>query len=168
MTSDYLQALPTVRNVLSRIVTVKLKIDDFKLDQHAKDKFLRLVGERYDADKDELTLVTDRCPLRKQNYDYAMYLLTALYHESYLTEDWESSKSLADMEYYDWHQHKSKFTSTEILNWSPNGIKTENQKQPSQGYVESVETLMNEGENIYNLEKYKEQVVGILNLKPLK
>lgn len=76
MTSDYVQALPTVRNPLSRIVTVKFKLDNIKLDQHAKDKFLRLVGDRYNKDSDEITLVTDRCPLRKQNYDYAMYLLT--------------------------------------------------------------------------------------------
>ena len=26
-----------------------------------------------------------RCPLKKQNYDYAMYLLTALYYESWVS-----------------------------------------------------------------------------------
>ncbi|CAB0005652.1 unnamed protein product [Nesidiocoris tenuis] len=56
---------------------------DLKLDQHAKDKFLRLVGERYDEKTDTVTIVTDKCPRRKQNYDYAIYLLTALYHESW-------------------------------------------------------------------------------------
>jgi small subunit ribosomal protein S35 len=43
---------------------------------------MRLVGDRYDIKTDVLTIVTENCPLRKQNYDYAMYLLTALYHES--------------------------------------------------------------------------------------
>lgn len=43
---------------------------------------IRLVGERYDEESDILTIVTDRCPTRKQNYDYGIYVLTALYHES--------------------------------------------------------------------------------------
>lgn len=42
----------------------------------------RLVGDKYNAENDIVTIVTDRCPLKKQNYDYAMYLITALYHES--------------------------------------------------------------------------------------
>jgi hypothetical protein len=32
-----------------------------------------------------LTLMTDRCPLRQQNLDYALYLLTALFHESWVS-----------------------------------------------------------------------------------
>lgn len=43
---------------------------------------IRLVGERYDEESDTLTIVTDRCPMRKQNHDYGIYVLTALYHES--------------------------------------------------------------------------------------
>jgi small subunit ribosomal protein S35 len=43
---------------------------------------IRLVGDRYDEESDILTIVTDRCPTRKQNYDYGVYVLTALYHES--------------------------------------------------------------------------------------
>lgn len=43
---------------------------------------IRLVGDRYDEELDMLTIVTDRCPTRKQNYDYGVYVLTALYHES--------------------------------------------------------------------------------------
>lgn len=72
------------------------------------------------------------------------------------------------MEHYDWHEHKSKDTSTSILNWSSTGVKTENQKQPSQSYIESVETIMNDGENEYNLDKYKEQVVNLLGLAPIQ
>lgn len=55
-----------------------------QLDDHAKDKFLRLVGDKYDETTDIVTIVTDRCPTRKQNLDYAMYLLTAVYHESWV------------------------------------------------------------------------------------
>ncbi|KAG5678034.1 hypothetical protein PVAND_007741 [Polypedilum vanderplanki] len=161
ISSDYVHGLPTIRNPLSRIVTIKLNLDNLQLDKHAKDKFLRLVGERYNEQTNELTIVTDRCPLKQQNYDYAMYLLTALYHESNITEEWENTKQEADMEYYDWHRNKSKVTSTEILNWRSTSDK---KIDPPQGYINSVETLMNEGENDYNLNKYKEEVIKMLGL----
>lgn len=45
---------------------------------------MRLVKDRYDEKTDTLTIVTDRCPLRKQNYDYAQYLLTACFFESWV------------------------------------------------------------------------------------
>lgn len=83
--SDYCHSSPTIRDPMSRIVTMQIKLSNLKLDSHAKDKFLRLVGDRYDEEKDTVTIVTDRCPTRKQNYDYAMYLLTALYHESWVS-----------------------------------------------------------------------------------
>lgn len=84
--SDYCHGLPTIRNPLSRIVTIRLKLSNLQLNKHAKDKFLRLVGERYDNETDVVTIVTDRCPTKKQNYDYAYYLLTALFHESWVSD----------------------------------------------------------------------------------
>lgn len=160
ISSDYCHALPTIRNPLSRIVTVQLKVDTLKLDKHAKDKFLRLVGERYNPDTDVLTLVTDRCPLKKQNYDHAMYLLTALYHESHVTEPWEETKTEADMEYYDFARNRSKVNSEAILNWGKSA--GEQQTIAPSDYAHSVEQLFNDGENEYNLQKYKEQTVRLL------
>lgn len=61
-----------------------MKLSALELDEHARDKFLRLVGERYDPDTDVVTITTDSCPLKKQNYDYAHYLLAALYHEAWV------------------------------------------------------------------------------------
>lgn len=52
------------------------------LNEHAKDKIKRLLGNRINPETEEVTLVTDRCPLRKQNYDYNQYLLLALFYES--------------------------------------------------------------------------------------
>lgn len=83
--SDYCHGLPTIRNPLARIVTIRLKLSNLQLNKHAKDKFLRLVGERYDSETDVVTIVTDRCPTKKQNYDYGHYLLTALFHESWVS-----------------------------------------------------------------------------------
>lgn len=84
ISSDYCHSSPTIRDPLARIVTIKFKFSNLDLDKHAKDKFLRLVGERYNEKTDTVTIVTDRCPTKKQNYDYAMYLLTAVYHESWV------------------------------------------------------------------------------------
>jgi small subunit ribosomal protein S35 len=161
ITSDYVHGNPTIRNHLARIVTIKFKLSELDFNERQKDKFLRLVEERYDPKTDEVTITTDRCPIRQQNYDYAIYLITALYHESKTIEDWESWKVEADMEKYIWSNNKSKVSATEILNWNNSGEKVE----PPKEYGESVELIMNEGENDYNLNIYKENVAKMLGLK---
>ncbi|XP_069759880.1 small ribosomal subunit protein mS35 isoform X2 [Narcine bancroftii] len=83
-TTDYVAAGPSVRNPNARVVTLTIKILNLNLDDHAKKKLIKLVGNRYNKNTDILTITTDRCPLRQQNYDYALYLLTVLYHESWL------------------------------------------------------------------------------------
>lgn len=84
ITSDYCYSSPTIREPLARIVTFRLKLSTLTLDTHAKDKLLRLVGKRYDPETDLLTITSDRCPTRKQNLEYCEYLLTALFHESWV------------------------------------------------------------------------------------
>uniref|UniRef100_A0A336M7S7 CSON011733 protein n=1 Tax=Culicoides sonorensis TaxID=179676 RepID=A0A336M7S7_CULSO len=163
ITTDYCLSSPTIRNTLARVVALKIKLSALNFDEHAKDKFFRLVKERYNEETDELTIVTDRCPLRKQNFDYAMYLLTAVCHESRVVEPWEKEKTLDDMEYYDWKLNKSKINSEAILNWG----KTEKDQKisaPSK-YATAVERLINEGENKQNLLEYKECVLELLGLK---
>lgn len=54
--------------------------------------YLVLPLSRYDECTDLVTLVVDRCPYRGQNMDYARYLVTALYHESWTTEPWEAKE----------------------------------------------------------------------------
>lgn len=139
-----------------------MKLSTLNLDAHAKDKFLRLVGDRYNPETDDITIVTDRCPLRKQNYDYAQYLITALFHESWIKEPWEDTKSEADMEVYIWSRNKSKETSETILNW---GVTSGDKKSPHPEYCQSVEKLINDGENSQNLDNYKKEVLKLLNLQ---
>jgi len=162
-TTDYCHALPSIRHPEARRVTLKVKLSNLKFNAHAKDKFLRLVGERYNRETDTLTIVSDRCPLRKQNYDYALYLLTACYHEAFITEPWEETKSEADMEYYHFDRNQSKISTEEILNF---GKPSDAPKTPpSQEFAQAVEQLINDGENEYNLNKYKEEVVKMLGLQ---
>ena len=82
--SDYCYSGPSIRDPLARIVSFRVKLSSLNLDSHAKDKLLRLLGEKYDAESDLITITADRCPMRIQNYDYAEYLLTAVYHESWV------------------------------------------------------------------------------------
>lgn len=84
ITSDYCYSSPTIREPLARIVALKIKLSKLHLDTHAKDKILRLLGPRYDPKTDVITIVADRCPLRKQNREYAEYLLTATFHEAWV------------------------------------------------------------------------------------
>uniref|UniRef100_A0A1B0DD95 Small ribosomal subunit protein mS35 mitochondrial conserved domain-containing protein n=1 Tax=Phlebotomus papatasi TaxID=29031 RepID=A0A1B0DD95_PHLPP len=161
ISSDYCHALPTIRNPLARIVSVKLNLSRLPLDGHAKDKFLRLVGDRYDPETGVLTIVTDRCPLRKQNYDYAMYLITALFHESWVKEPWEDLKMEADMEVYIWENNKSKEMAEKIVQW---GQKGNDKPTIAPSFKEAVEQLINEGENDTTLTKYKDEVIKLLQL----
>lgn len=65
----------------------QLKLKRLPLNRHSKDKILRLLHTHYNEKTDEVTITADRCPLRQQNYDYAMYLLTALFHESWVSRE---------------------------------------------------------------------------------
>lgn len=123
---------------------------------------MRLVGDRHDPETDTVTIVTDRCPLRQQNYDYAQYLLTALFHESWTVEEWEATKSEADAETYEWAINKSKQSAEAILNWG--GDSSATPRPASSDFAGSVETMINDGENEYNLSKYKDEVLKLLSL----
>ncbi|XP_030751039.1 28S ribosomal protein S35, mitochondrial [Sitophilus oryzae] len=159
--SDYCHSSPTIRDPLARIVTIRFKLKSLKLNERETDKFRRLVGDRYNEANDTVTIVTDRCPLRKQNYDYALYLLTALYHESKKVEPWEELKSEADMEHYIWENNASK-QSVEALF----GQKVEEIPNIEE-YSKAVTYYMNEGENDYTIGKYGEAVKKLLNLPSL-
>ncbi|TKR60340.1 hypothetical protein L596_027598 [Steinernema carpocapsae] len=87
--SDYVHQGTSLRDGRARLCTTTLKVADLKLDDTSRRKFLRLVGNRYNESTDELKIITDRCPTRQQNRDYAIYLLTVLYRECQKKEPWE-------------------------------------------------------------------------------
>lgn len=99
------------------------------------------------------------CPTVSSKLTFVV--VSALYHESNVVEEWENAKVEADMEVYLWNNNKSKVSATEILNWKS---ASEQQVEPPIAYGESVEQLLNDGENEYNLDKYKEQVVKMLGI----
>lgn len=63
------------------------------------------------------------------------------------------------METYIWENNKSKISATDIINFG-----SDQKVSPSPEYAATVETLLNEGENDYNINKYKEQVVKMLGI----
>ncbi|EEC13219.1 ribosomal protein S28, putative, partial [Ixodes scapularis] len=182
--SDYCHSSPTIRDVRSRIVTLKIKLSRLQLDYHAKDKLLRLVKDRYDPATDILTIVTDRCPLKKQNYDYAHYLLTAVFHESWKTEPWEADKEEADMECFLWEKSRSEANLHDFVRRMRQSLGDEEAKglehiqrmsadcldeevrsvEEVEQYAEAVCEIHNGGESDYAWEKYKKSVCSLLGL----
>ncbi|XP_059243172.1 small ribosomal subunit protein mS35 isoform X2 [Mustela nigripes] len=170
-TTDYVSAGPSIRNPKARVVTLRVKLSSLNLDDHAKKKLIKLVGERYCKTTDVLTIKTDRCPLKRQNYDYALYLLTVLYHESWKTEEWEKDKTEADMEEYVWNNSSSEKNILETLlqikaaekNLDVNKEELLATKEVEE-YKKSVVSLKNEGDNENTLSQYKESVKKLLNL----
>ncbi|XP_023151133.2 28S ribosomal protein S35, mitochondrial isoform X1 [Amphiprion ocellaris] len=170
--TDYVSSGLSVRNPSARIVQLKVKLSILNLDDHARKKMLKLVGERYCKDTDVLTITTDSCPLRQQNYDYAQYLLTVLYHESWKTEAWEAEKTVADMEEYSWEGSPSQKNIMDMLlrmKVAGEGEGEEVQEQllarsEVQEYKDSVTRLKNEGDNESSVLQYKEAVKKVFNL----
>ncbi|PAV60512.1 hypothetical protein WR25_25524 [Diploscapter pachys] len=87
--SSYVHQGTNIRDMRSRVITMRVNVDALNLDGRAKEKLLRLAGRRYDEVNNLLTIVTDRCHTRKQNLDYAYYLLTKI-------EKWEELKLRQD------------------------------------------------------------------------
>ncbi|KAM9312613.1 small ribosomal subunit protein mS35 [Gastrophryne carolinensis] len=164
---DYVFAGPSVRNPKARVVTMQLKLSSLNLDKHARNKLLKLSGSRYDADSDILTIRTDRCPLRRQNEDYAMYLLTVLYHESWKTEAWENEKEEGDQDEYIWEGSKSQKSVLQTLG-KVRGASASGeeilQSPDVQEYRAAMLNLRNQGESEDTLLSYKQSVKSMLGM----
>ncbi|KAL4625063.1 28S ribosomal protein S35, mitochondrial [Arapaima gigas] len=169
---EYVFAGPSLRNPKAREVTLRVKLSSLNLDDHARKKMIKLVGERYCKRTDTLTLVADRCPLKKQNRDYAFYLLTVLYHESWKTEAWEQEKTVEDMEEYSWEDSPSQRNVLDTLlrmRAAGGGDGDELQEEllgsrEVQEYGASVSRLKNEGESESSVLQYREAVRRVLGV----
>uniref|UniRef100_A0A3P8XTZ2 Small ribosomal subunit protein mS35 mitochondrial conserved domain-containing protein n=1 Tax=Esox lucius TaxID=8010 RepID=A0A3P8XTZ2_ESOLU len=169
---DYVSAGTSIRNPSARIVNLRVKLSSLNLDDHAGKKMVKLLGERYCKETDIITIITDSCPVRQQNYDYAMYLLTVLYHESWKTEAWESEKTVADMEEYSWEDSPSQKNALSTLvrmqiagEVEGDAVRDKLLGRPEvQEYRESVIRLMNEGESESSILQYREAVKKLLKL----
>ncbi|KAM3870468.1 small ribosomal subunit protein mS35 [Diretmus argenteus] len=170
--TDYVSAGMSVRNPSARIVNLKVKLSSLNLDDHARKKMLKLVGKRYCKATGILTITADSCPFRQQNTDYAMYLLTVLYHESWKTEPWEATKTTADVEEYSWENSPSQNNILDTLvrmrvagEEEVEGVREELLgRREVQEYKDSVTRLKNEGESESTMLQYREAVKKVFNL----
>lgn len=84
VTKDFVFSGSSIRWPDSRVVKISLKLSNLNLNEHSSDKLKRLLRHRYNPDTDLITINVDNCPVRKQNYEYGKYLLTAVYFESWV------------------------------------------------------------------------------------
>uniref|UniRef100_H2ZED5 Small ribosomal subunit protein mS35 mitochondrial conserved domain-containing protein n=1 Tax=Ciona savignyi TaxID=51511 RepID=H2ZED5_CIOSA len=169
-TVDYVVAGKTPRNPDARVVTKTIRLCNLPLDHHARLKLTRLAGEeRFNRDTDILTLKVDRCPVRKQNNDFANYLLTALYFESWKTESWEKGGKTGYSDGYLWWEDSPSFQNVKNLSisWESPQVDT---------YREAVADLKSEPgkpgkmteERNTAINNYKSSVLKLLNLPALE
>uniref|UniRef100_A0A8C9FEK1 Mitochondrial ribosomal protein S35 n=1 Tax=Pavo cristatus TaxID=9049 RepID=A0A8C9FEK1_PAVCR len=159
-TVDYVSAGTSIRNPKARIVTLRVSSTLGKqLPLFLKTSF---VYEFF------------RCPLRRQNYDYGIHLLTVLYHESWKTETWESEKTEEDMEEYIWENSSSQRNALDTLlqikaTENVSNVTKEEllASEVVRNYRNSVIALKNEGETESNISQYKESVKKLLNIQAL-
>nr|XP_032832529.1 28S ribosomal protein S35, mitochondrial [Petromyzon marinus] len=175
--TDYVSAGPSLRNANARIVNLSVRLSSLKLDDHARRKLVKLVGDRYDKATDVLAIRTERCPVRKQNHDYAMYLLTILYYESCKVEPWEAEKTDADQEEYVWEKSPSERNLAELLSRirQSRGKAEEEEEAPSdprlpmpndvESYRKTVTELKNLGDTEDRIAAYKDSVKRLLRLR---
>jgi len=173
VTSDYLYASPSLRDPRTRVVVLQFKLSALDLDYHAKDKFRRLLKERYDPKTDLVTITTDSCPLKTQNRDYADYIVTALYFESWKTEEWElTDMQECDWEKMHWDRSKCKEKIAVLLQEYDQQLKHDPSKleevlkedERVKDYQKAVSTVYVDGEKDEDWEKYGQAVKRIVGL----
>ncbi|KMQ88207.1 pci domain-containing protein 2-like protein [Lasius niger] len=81
-------------------------------------------------------------------------------------ESWEAEKSIADMEYFDWDTSQSRTSLVTLYTWPIPPTDYDYERVPHVAeYKIAVSDLINNGEDSYSIDKYKEAVKNLLNLK---
>lgn len=79
-------------------------------------------------------------------------------------EPWEAEKSLADMEYFDWDSSVSRKSLVTLYKWPEPPTDYDYETIPhATEYKIAVSDLINNGEDQYSINKYKEAVKNLLN-----
>ncbi|CAB3396602.1 unnamed protein product [Caenorhabditis bovis] len=171
--NSYVHQGTNIRDNRSRVVTMTVNIDVFGLNDVAKSKLLRLVGDRFDENNNTLTIITDRCHTRKQNLDYAYYLLTVLYHEANKVEDWEALQERVDNLKVEFDGSPAKEKLIDLISKSRNCEKLKcpvNSEDPQKdaNFKEFVDTwtdYRNKEETIESTRTYSRKIKQLLGLQ---
>ena len=65
---------------------LQVTLSDIPLADRARQKMILLARKRYNSTTDELTLIGNKCPTRRQNKEYVLYLLKVLYIEANVSD----------------------------------------------------------------------------------
>ncbi|OQR73648.1 28S ribosomal protein S35 [Tropilaelaps mercedesae] len=91
-----------------------------------------------------------------------MYVLTALFHESWVTEPWELTEMQdSDLPEFTFKESRSEKYINDYIARAKDAS-----KELLPDYAESLTKLKNEGENSYNLDAYKVAVCKLMKLQP--
>ena len=171
--STYLYSGPSIRDIRTRIVTVKFQIEDFDLTDHGRDKLLRLLDNRFDPETNTVTLTVDRCPLYAQNLDYAHYLMTVLRAEAEKVDPWEHEKSRQDHSEFVFEGSSSE-AAVQKLQSRLQEVKEQGEDvkeldaKSIENYRFSLNTLLNDREDDASLFEYSKSVLGMLGIDGIK
>ncbi|XP_062586490.1 small ribosomal subunit protein mS35-like, partial [Saccostrea cucullata] len=176
VTSDYVTCGTSIRDSRSREVTVNVNLSVLKMNEHTSIKMKKLAGDKFDQEAQTLQLKSDRCPLRKQNYDLNIYTLTALYYESNVTEPWEEEMEESDWVEYQWDKTQSRNKILQLKNKIQQidsdqkemgkdlGVSVVEADSTVQDYKTAYSNLKDKGDNSVTLNAYKQSVLKLLNL----
>lgn len=159
--STYIYDGPSLRDDRARFVEIKIKVSSLNLDNRAREKFIRLAEHRYNKIDDYLTIVADRCPYRRQNEEYANYLLTTLFYESKNFEEWEREINEDDRSQFIWEETLSKINIDKLSGQSNQPL----EHKVLKNYGEKIEKVFDQGESQQNLDGYKEAAMKVLKIK---
>jgi len=167
---DFVFAAKSLRDPRARVVTLRVPLTDLSLDEHARAKFLRLLGpDSFEPASGCVQLRADRCPSKQQNYDYLLYLLRALCQESRRTESWEEDMEEADWPTYRWDKSVSRQSVLQLLRNRDTGADAASPADEEllalpqvKRYADAVTALHDQSEDEQSLREYKDAVTELL------
>uniref|UniRef100_A0A8C8G0Y6 Small ribosomal subunit protein mS35 mitochondrial conserved domain-containing protein n=1 Tax=Oncorhynchus tshawytscha TaxID=74940 RepID=A0A8C8G0Y6_ONCTS len=145
---DYMSAGTAHRNPSTHIVHLRVKLSSLNLDNHARKKMVKLVGERYCKETDTLTIT------RQVNSRFMTPPCTVLYHESWVKDcGRHGGVQLGEQP----------LSEERPVHVGPHGV-SRGGKPEVQEYRDSVTRLKNEGESEGSVLQYREAGKKLLNL----
>ncbi|CAI2305007.1 unnamed protein product [Caenorhabditis sp. 36 PRJEB53466] len=165
--NTYIHQGTKIGDIRSRVVTMKVGVEALNLTEKALDKFIRLVGNRYNKNTNELTIITDRCHTRKQNVDYAYYLLTVLYHEANKVEQWDSLAERADHLKVEFEGSATRIKLVELIEKakSAEGLKCMADEKTVEKFGEMWKDYRNTEETVEKTREYSRQMKDLLGIQ---
>ncbi|CAI5452404.1 unnamed protein product [Caenorhabditis angaria] len=160
--NTYIHQGTNIRDIRSRVITMTIDVNSLKLSESSYNKLVRLAKDRYDEKSGLLTIITDRCHTRKQNLEYAYYLLTVLFHESNKLESWENLEERADNLKVNFETSQVRQKLVDLIETSPNSQITQ---EKIDEFGKMWKTYRNSEETVESTREYSRQIKSLLGIR---